>query len=89
MAEMGEVIEEHKASVIVAVLEPTIKLLEGLENIGSWNMVGWREGIGRSTSEPVVSIQDPTLQPMEGGEKMEVVIILHLRFYLVKIFLIF
>lgn len=53
-----EVIVEVKINVIMAILEAKIKLVEEVENVGSWNVVGWSKALAKLIGKPVNSIQD-------------------------------
>ena len=48
-----EVIAKVKGSIVVAVCETKIKLAEGVAIVGSWNVSGWREALGKLTGKSV------------------------------------
>lgn len=57
MDKMDDMIVQVKMSVVVAVWEAKIKLVEDLQNLGSWNVIGWHEAMSKFTDEPAGAME--------------------------------
>lgn len=69
--EMEEVIAKVKSNVVMVVWETKIKLDEDVVNVGSLDLVGWREALDKLNAKLVNTSQDPEgqLSKVDGMEK--------------------
>lgn len=51
--EIKEVNDKAKSSDVEAIWEENIKFAKDIENVGSWNVVGWHEALAKLIGMPV------------------------------------